>query len=119
MAMVATLQQATKHSVEYLVTGDDSDTLNLDAASGVTPDLATDTVNGPEIHKLLTTACAAQANARTLIYGSKCRVTVFNEGTGVLQVVPNANAGKLRLELTAVDTVRSLLRLEFVHSLGR
>ena len=121
-ACTIALQSATNNCLKYLVTGNDTDTLNLDATDAATPNLARDTIASTNLRNLLTTTVAAIANARAIIYGSKIEISTQDEDVGKLQVYVDVDAAvpqKIRLTITCIDTVRSILCIKFRTSFGR
>ena len=120
-AAVVVLVQATKNHLKYLVTGNDAETVNLDAAGAATPDLVTDCPAGP-LRELLDDTYANQAAARSFVGGSSVRVSHVNEDVGYLTTLINITGGAgtpLRLTLTCRSTVRCILSVEYRDSISR
>jgi hypothetical protein len=113
---------ADRHRVKYLVTADGAATGNLDASSGVTPDLVTDTAAGSPIRALVTTAVASQAAARTLMRGQTVTYRFGPGGTAGRDWIIDFNwdaANHLRVTCTiavGADAIGTVLEIESVHS---
>lgn len=127
MAATVALLEATKNHAKYLVTGADTNTVNLDANVGATPSMEIDIPAGP-LRDLMVGPYANQAAARTALYGDtttgelpKVRITHHDE-TGRLECLVNVTGGggTARLTLTCrVGATVSTLLIEYIHSLGR
>lgn len=119
VTITAALQSANKHSLVYKLTASGAGTGTLVAAGAVTPDLDTDSVNGP-LRDILTPAYASQAAARAKLSDGSLRITFLNR-TAAQDYLCDANVSgtDFELDLTtgAADALGTFMLIEARHSI--